>query len=79
MEFCDFFVVGMNRLIQPICLGGLVGYFSQTEDIAYTQKDAYWFASGIVFSTAFMVITFHPFILFIFKTACKVRVGEQNL
>lgn len=44
-----------------------------------TLNDAYWYASGIVFSTAFMIITFHPFILYIFKTSCKVRVACSGL
>lgn len=65
----------MTRLIQPICLGGLVGFVAGNEGI--TRTEAYWHATGIVLSTAFMIITFHPFILFIFKTACKVRVGKD--
>lgn len=79
LNFGFFFVLNLSRLVQPICLGGLVGYFAQTEDVVITQKAAYWYATGIVLSTAFMIITFHPFILFIFKTACKVRVGKQNV
>ncbi|XP_031635556.1 multidrug resistance-associated protein 4-like [Contarinia nasturtii] len=69
----------LARVIQPICLGGLVGYFAQTEEINITLNDAYWYATGIVLSTAFMTITFHPFILFIFKTACKARVACSGL
>lgn len=42
-------------------------------------EDAYWYAAGIVLSTAFVTATFHPFLLFIFKTACKVRVSCSGL
>lgn len=64
--------------MQPLCLGGLVAYFvpNQTE---ISSNDAYVYASGIVFTTAFMVITFHPFILYIFKIACKLRLGCGGL
>lgn len=67
------------RVVQPICLGGFVGYFSQTNADEITLSDAYWYATGIVISTAFMTLTFHPFILYIFKTACKVRVACSGL
>lgn len=81
MHFISNIITKINsyRLVQPICLGGFVGYFAQTEGVDITLNDAYWYASGIVFSTAFMIITFHPFILFIFKTACKVRVACSGL
>lgn len=66
------------RLIQPLCLGGLVSYFvpNQTD---ITIQDAYWYAFGIVFASIAMVITFHPMILYIFKTAAKIRVGCSGL
>lgn len=44
-----------------------------------TLEDAYWYATGIVLSTAFMIVTFHPFILYIFKTSCKVRIACSGL
>lgn len=66
------------RVIQPICLGGFVSYFAQT-DASITQKTAYWYASGIVFAIAITVLTYHPFILSIYKTCCKVRVACSGL
>lgn len=66
------------RLVQPLCLGGLVAYFvpNQTQ---ISSDDAYMYASGIVLTTAFMIVTFHPFILYILKTACKLRLGCGGL
>lgn len=66
------------RVIQPICLGGFVSYFAQT-DGKITRQHAYMYASGIVFAIAITVLTYHPFILRIYKTCCKVRVACSGL
>lgn len=63
----------------PICLGGLVSYFSQNDSMDVSKNDTYWYATGIVLSTAFMTITLHPFVLYIFKTSCKMRVACGGL
>lgn len=73
---CSFKI---RRLIQPICLGGLVTYFAQTDKTDITRSDAYWYATGIVLSTAFMVATYHPFVLFLFKVSAKLRVACNGL
>lgn len=66
--------------IQPLCLGGFVAYFAQSEkDNAISRSDAYWYASGIVLSMAAMICGFHPTILYIFKTSCKLRVASAGL
>lgn len=44
-----------------------------------SKTDAYWYAGGIVFSSAVSVITFHPFILYIFETGARIRLGCSNL
>lgn len=67
------------RVMQPICLGGLVSYFAQTETTDITLSDAYWYASGIVLITAYMLATFHPFIFYIYAMACKMRVACSGL
>ena len=61
-----------------MCLGGLVSYFvpNQTD---ITKQDAYWYALGIVFSSAYGIVTFHPFILFVFNTSAKLRLGCTGL
>lgn len=55
-----------------------MSYFApnQTE---ITIKDAYWYAFGIAFSSAIMVLTFHPFILYVLTVAAKYRVACSGL
>ncbi|XP_055326166.1 ATP-binding cassette sub-family C member 4-like, partial [Sitodiplosis mosellana] len=84
---CKIFTFGLlytiretlAKLIQPICLGGLVSYFAQKDSLGITLDDAYWYASGIVLSTAFITLTYHPYMLYMFKTASKVRVACSGL
>lgn len=59
-------------------MGGLVSYFAQTEaNIKLT--DAYWYATGIVVSTAIIAVGFHPAILYIYKMSCRLRVACGGL
>lgn len=66
------------RVLQPLCLGGLVSYFAPGQT-HISKSEAYWYAGGIVFSSAVSVITFHPFILFIFEMGAKIRLGCSGL
>lgn len=63
-----------NRVAQPLFLGGLVSYFSpdQTE---ISEREAYGYAAGVIICALIPVITFHPFILFIFQIGMKLRIG----
>lgn len=65
-------------VMQPLCLGGLVSYFvpGQTE---LTKSDAYWYATGIVMCALLMVVSFHPFILWVFRISAKLRLGCSGL
>lgn len=65
-------------MVQPLYLGGLVSYFvpGQTE---ITKSDAYWYATGIVLSSFLMIVSFHPFILWVFRVAAKYRLGCSGL
>lgn len=67
------------RLFQPICLGGLVSYFAQNNPADISLYDAYWYASGIVLATAGLIVSYHPFNLYMLKTSCKVRVACSGL
>lgn len=77
--FLFSFVETMAKLIQPICLGGFISYFSQIDGFEVTLTEAYWYASGIVFSTAFMLATLHPFNMYVVKMSSKIRVGCSGL
>ncbi|XP_055588089.1 ATP-binding cassette sub-family C member 4-like [Uranotaenia lowii] len=63
-----------NRVAQPLLLGGLLSYFSpgQTE---ISEREAYYFAAGVIICSLIPVLTFHPFILFIFEIGMKARIG----
>lgn len=75
VNFCFHFF----RLLQPICLGGIVGYFAQREDQPVTLGWAYAYASGIVFSTVLHMSAFHPFVFFAMNSLCKTRVAFSGL
>lgn len=62
------------RVIQPLCLGGLVTYFKPGQTVI-TETEAYWFAGGIVLCSLAPVITFHPTILYMFQMGMKIRLG----
>uniref|UniRef100_A0A336M188 CSON010264 protein n=1 Tax=Culicoides sonorensis TaxID=179676 RepID=A0A336M188_CULSO len=64
----------LNRLALPLSLGGLVTYFApgQTE---ISKNEAYFYATGIVICSLIPVLTFHPFIMFIFQVGLKLRVA----
>ncbi|XP_059612038.1 ATP-binding cassette sub-family C member 4-like isoform X2 [Phlebotomus argentipes] len=64
----------LMRVFQPLCLGGLVRYFApgQTE---ITRNEAFHYAAGIVICSLVPVITFHPFILYIFQIGMKIRLA----
>lgn len=66
-------------MIQPICLGYLVSYFAQSDNTQITSAEAYCYATGIVLSMAFTMLTLHPFLLFNSKTASKVRIACSGL
>lgn len=79
-NFNIFFILFSGfRVIQPICLGGFVSYFAQTNATEISTIDAYWYASGIVLATGFITLTFHPFVLYTAKEACKIRVACSGL
>lgn len=47
---------------------------------SYVKIDhAYWYAGGIVFSSAFNTCIYHPFRQFMFLTAGKIRVACSGL
>lgn len=70
----NIFPSSSYRVIQPLCLGGLVMYFraGQTD---ITEREAYLYAGAIVACVLVPVITFHPFILYIFQIGMKIRLG----
>lgn len=78
-RFLLTFFLSTVRLIEPLCLGGFVGYFSPADGFNTTLNDAYWYAAGIVFCNAFTVIMYHPFVFYMTKFSCKIRLGCSGL
>jgi hypothetical protein len=64
------------RCAQPLILGELLTYFA-SEDRSKTS--AYLYASGIVLCSLIPVLTFHPYIYFVFEVAMKIRIGSTRL
>lgn len=66
----------LNRCAQPLFLGALLTYFVDPEA---SKRDAYFYASGIVVCSLIPVLTFHPFIYYIFEVGMKIRIGSTRL
>ncbi|XP_055381017.1 probable multidrug resistance-associated protein lethal(2)03659 [Condylostylus longicornis] len=69
-----------TKIAQPICLGALVSYFSQGNNVGKISKtDAYLYATGVVLSSFLRVITFHPFNFYTSHIAIKIRLALSGL
>ncbi|XP_036323349.1 probable multidrug resistance-associated protein lethal(2)03659 [Rhagoletis pomonella] len=66
------------KAIQPLLLGGLVAYFAEGQTTT-TETQAYKLAVGIVLCSVIPVVTFHPFIFYIFQVGTKIRLGLSGL
>lgn len=70
--FLYYFIEIIIKSIQPLFLGALLSYFVGD---SMSKSDAYWNAVGIIFCSIVPIITFHPFILYIFEIGMKVHIG----
>ncbi|KAH8272109.1 hypothetical protein KR026_008581 [Drosophila bipectinata] len=66
------------KSLMPLFLGGLVGYFA-TNQTEISEQAAYLYALGIVICMLVPVITFHPFIFYIFQVGTKLRLALSGL
>ncbi|KFB46275.1 AGAP004603-PA-like protein [Anopheles sinensis] len=67
-----------NRVAQPLLLGELVSYFTPNQD-TISERDAYLYAGGVIACSLLSVISFHPFIYYIFQLGMKFRIGASCL
>ncbi|XP_035901949.1 multidrug resistance-associated protein 4 [Anopheles stephensi] len=67
-----------NRVAQPLLLGELVSYFTPNQD-TISERDAYLYAIGVITCSLLSVISFHPFIFYIFQLGMKFRIGASCL
>ncbi|XP_017863871.1 PREDICTED: probable multidrug resistance-associated protein lethal(2)03659 [Drosophila arizonae] len=75
------FIVEMGfRVTQPLCLGGLVAYYSDANNLeSDDQTTAYLYAVGVILCSAFNVLFMHPYMLGMFHTGMKVRVAMCSM
>uniref|UniRef100_A0A1A9WTQ7 Multidrug resistance-associated protein lethal(2)03659 n=1 Tax=Glossina brevipalpis TaxID=37001 RepID=A0A1A9WTQ7_9MUSC len=68
----------LSKCLQPLFLGGFVGYFVSGQE-TISEQDVYLLAIGIVLCSAVPVLTFHPFIFYIFQIGTKIRLALSGL
>ncbi|XP_068155675.1 ATP-binding cassette sub-family C member 4 [Drosophila tropicalis] len=66
------------KSLMPLFLGGLVGYFAKNQE-TIGKQEAYLYALGIVICMLVPVISFHPFIFYIFQVGTKLRLALSGL
>lgn len=66
-------------LIHPLCLGGFVTYFGQTDETVVTLSEACWYAAGVVLPSVFYLFVTNPFSLYEYNVCGKIRVGLSGL
>ncbi|ALC47144.1 CG11897 [Drosophila busckii] len=66
------------KCMMPLFLGRLVGYFA-TDQNTIDVSTAYLYALAIVICMLVPVITFHPFIFYIFQVGTKLRLALSGL
>lgn len=71
------------RIIQSQCLGGLVTYFSKSNNDAEYSSDeqqmTYWYAAGLIFCTVIRSAYSNPFLLYAFQLGLQVRVTITSM
>ncbi|XP_017143939.1 probable multidrug resistance-associated protein lethal(2)03659 [Drosophila miranda] len=64
--------------LQPLLLGGLVSYFSEsTDDIS--KKSAYLYAMGVVLCSLVSGLFYHPFMHYLFGVGSRIRLACAGL
>lgn len=56
-----------------------MSYFARSDGTDVTIDDAYWYAGGVVFSSAFYMVIYHPFVFYGITASCKIRVACSGL
>lgn len=67
------------RSFQPLCLGGLVSYFAQTNNTDITFNRACWLASGLILSDILVIALCNWIILYFCKISYQIRVACSGL
>ncbi|XP_048487991.1 probable multidrug resistance-associated protein lethal(2)03659 [Plutella xylostella] len=67
------------RLCIPLCLEGMINYFSPSSPTAVSTTEAYLYATGVVGFMAINATMMHPMLLWLLHLSLKVRVGCCSL
>ena len=67
-----------SRSLQPLFLGGLVSYFAAGQSTV-SEREAIYYAAGIVSCSLVMVCTLQPNLFYAFKTSTRIRVALSGL
>ncbi|XP_076244312.1 putative multidrug resistance-associated protein lethal(2)03659 isoform X2 [Calliopsis andreniformis] len=67
------------RVLQPICLGRLLTYFSPDNEKRISKEEAYLYATGVILCSGILVFVTHPYMMGIFHIGMKMRVACCSL
>jgi len=69
-----------DRLSQPLFLGQLVRYFSESNsDSTITLEEAYLYAAGVILCSGLNIFAIHPYMMGIIHVGMKMRVACCSL
>jgi ATP-binding cassette, subfamily C (CFTR/MRP), member 4 len=69
-------IESLNLCAQPLFLGALLNYFV---DVEVSKGEAYFYASGIVVCSLFLVISFHLYCYYVAEIEMRLRIGCSRL
>ncbi|KAM8705280.1 hypothetical protein ACLKA7_009702 [Drosophila subpalustris] len=65
--------------MQPLLLGRLVFFFSESNDGDISKESAYLYAMGVVLCSLVTGLCYHPFMFYLFKLGARVRLACAGL
>ena len=68
-----------NRIVQPLCLGQLLKYFRENEEMAIPTTHAYLYAMGVVLGSAFSMMSHHLNFFTCQHMGMQIRVATCSL
>ncbi|KAM7356664.1 uncharacterized protein ACRADG_002316 [Cochliomyia hominivorax] len=66
------------KCLQPLFLGGLVSFFAAGQTTV-SEKEAFFYAAGIVSCSLLLVGSLQPYLFYAFKTSTRIRVAISGL
>lgn len=80
MTSITIIIVYCCSVTQPLCLAGLISFYSDPEKLeSDDQTEGYLYAVGVILCSLFNVMFMHPYMLGMFHTGMKVRVAMCSM